>query len=539
MHTIFSKIADLQNDDFKLEMVTTTDVLKKLSTLHQHKATGLDTIPSRFLRDSATTITPAITHIINLSIQHGQVPVDFKLARVTPIHKKGSTLEPGNYRPVSILSSISKVMERLVYEQVEKYLATKNLIYQLQSGFRTNHSTDTCLLYLTDRIKYEVDVGKYCGMIMLDLQKAFDTVNHSILIAKLKAIGFDKSSTNWMQSYLEGRKQVVEVNASLSPPLPVSCGVPQGSILGPLLFLIYVNDMTSACDCELFLFADDSALLVSGRDKSQVERALSSELSKICTWLADNKLSIHLGKTESILFGSPRNLKKAVDFTIAVGNNIITRKEEITYLGTVLEANLSGDKMAAKVIKKVNQRTRYLYRVSSLVNNSTLRTLARTLIQPHFDYACTSWYHSTSKVLKTRLQTSQNKLVRLLLSLPPRSHLTPAHFFKVGWLRVEDRVKQLALGLVYKIHYTSLIPSYLSNYFQNVKDRHDHYTRGSKTNHVKHRFATKKGQNSFSHYATTMWNDLPSPIRDIPSVLSFKTALKENLHVAATQTWPQ
>ena len=212
---------------------------------------------------------------------------------------------------MSILSSISKVMERLVYEQVEKYLATKNLMYLFQSGFRTNHSTDTCLLYLTDRIKYEVDAGKYCGMIMLDLQKAFDTVNHSILIAKLKAIGFDKSSTNWMQSYLEGRKQVVEVNASLSPPLPVSCGVPQGSILGPLLFLVYVNDMASACDYELFLFADDSALLVSGRDKSQVERALSSELRKICTWLADNKLSIHLGKTESILFGSPRNLKKS------------------------------------------------------------------------------------------------------------------------------------------------------------------------------------------------------------------------------------
>ena len=146
-------------------------------------------------------------------------------------------------------------------------------MYEFQSSLRTNHSTDTCLLYLTDHIKQEVDASKYCGMVMLDLQKAFDTVNHSILLDKLKAIGFDKTATSWMQSYLEGRKQVVEVNGTLSPPLPVSCGVPQGSILGPLLFLIYVNDMSSACDCELFLFADDSALLVSGRDKSQVEKA--------------------------------------------------------------------------------------------------------------------------------------------------------------------------------------------------------------------------------------------------------------------------
>ena len=192
-------------------------------------------------------------------------------------------------------------------------------MYQLQSGFRTNHSTDTCLLYLTDHIKQEVDTGKYCGMVMLDLQKAFNTVNHAILLDKLKAIGFDKTATRWMQSYLEGRKQVVEVNGTLSPPLSVSCGVPQGSILGPLLFLIYVNDMSSACDCELFLFADDSALLVSDRDKSQVEKILSAELGKICIWPEDNKLSLHLGNTESILFGSLHYLNKVSDFKIIVG----------------------------------------------------------------------------------------------------------------------------------------------------------------------------------------------------------------------------
>ena len=128
-----------------------------------------------------------------------------------------------------------------------------------------------------------------------------------------------------MQSYLEGREQMVEVNGTLSSPLPVSCGVPQGSIVGPLLFLIYVNDMTSACDCNLFLFTDDSALLVSDRNKLQV---LSSKLGRICTWLSDNKLSLHLGKTESILFGSNSNLSKADDFLIRVGDNIITRKEE-------------------------------------------------------------------------------------------------------------------------------------------------------------------------------------------------------------------
>ena len=302
------------------------EVFNKLSAMQPHKATGHDNIPSKFLRDAASAIAPCITHIVNLSIAQGVVPQDFKLAKVTALHKKGSKLDPGNYRPVSIISSISKVVERIVCEQIEKYLATKNLMYEYQSGFRTSHSTDTCLLYLSDHIKQEVDAGKYCGMVMLDLQKA----SNSILLNKLKAIGFDNTSVSWMQSYLEGREQMVEVNGTLSPPLPVSCGVPQGSILGPLLFLIYVNDMSSACDCNLFLFADDSALLASHKNKQEVERVLSSELGRISTWLADNKLSLHLGKTESILFGSNSKLSKADGFTVKVGDNIITRKDEMT-----------------------------------------------------------------------------------------------------------------------------------------------------------------------------------------------------------------
>merc|ERR1711888_118149 len=198
-------------EEFKLSLVTIEEVLNKLNAMQPHKATGHDNIPSKFLRDAASSIAPCMTHIVNLSIKQGQVPYDFKMAKITALHKKGSKLDPGNYRPVSILNSTSKVMEKVVYEQIEKYLATKKLMYEFQSGFRTSHSTDTCLLYLSDHIKQEVDAGKYCGMVMLDLQKAFDTVNHSILLNKLSAIGFDSTSLSWMQSYLEKREQIVEV----------------------------------------------------------------------------------------------------------------------------------------------------------------------------------------------------------------------------------------------------------------------------------------------------------------------------------------
>ncbi|KAJ3587836.1 hypothetical protein NHX12_011431 [Muraenolepis orangiensis] len=220
----FYRTLGVVKDSFKISPVTAEDVLLKLRALQPTKATGHDGIPTRFLRDAAVAIAPVVAHITNLSIRQGHVPQEFKLVRVVPLYKKGSKLDPGNYRPVSILCSISKVIERLIYEKVNTYLLNHKLLFKFQSGFRRSHSTDTCLLYLTDYIRCEVDAGKYCGMVMLDLQKAFNTVNHSILLNKLRAIGFDSLSVNWVRSYLEGREQVVEVNGTLSTSLPVECG---------------------------------------------------------------------------------------------------------------------------------------------------------------------------------------------------------------------------------------------------------------------------------------------------------------------------
>ncbi len=267
----------VQADAFVFSAVSEDTVFKKFKAMQPAKAMGQDEIPVRFLQDVAEAIMPCLTFIINLSLEQRHVPDDFKLARVIPLHKKGSKLDPGNYCPVSILNSVSKVMEKIIFDQINEYLAQNNLLYKFQSGFRPSHSTDTCLLYLTDLIRTEIDDGKYCGMVLLDLQKAFDTVNFSILLFKLKALGFNSASIQRVRSYLEGRRQVVEVSGTISSPLQSTCGVPQGNILGPLLFLIYVNDMKAACDNNLFLFADDAAILVSHRDKREVEKSLSQE----------------------------------------------------------------------------------------------------------------------------------------------------------------------------------------------------------------------------------------------------------------------
>ena len=193
------------------------------------------------------------------------VPDDFKLARVLPIYKKGNRNYEGNYRPVSILPVASKVLEKIVYNQMHKYLEQNNLIYAFQSGFRSAHSTDTALTFLADKLRANMDEGLYTGMVLIDLQKAFDTVEYTILTTKLNAIGIDDSAGSWFKSYLTGRKQVVKINGRLSTAGNITCGVPQGSILGPLLFNIYVNHMITSVNCDLFLYADDSTLLVSGK----------------------------------------------------------------------------------------------------------------------------------------------------------------------------------------------------------------------------------------------------------------------------------
>lgn len=295
---------------FSFSVVGEGEVLKILLGIGRKKATGLDSLPARFISDGSRQIAWPLTHIINLSIHLSKVPREFKLARIVPLHKKNCKTEVGNYRPVSILPVISKVLERVVYNQFETYLSDHSLLYQFQSGFRAGYSTDSCLIHLTDYIRLQVDGGKYAGMVLLDLQKAFDTVNHDILLMKLDALGLDDRAVAWFRSYLAERNQRVYINGTLSSQRGIECGVPQGSILGPLLFLAYVNDMERAVNCRLLLYADDSALLVSGKSAEDITTKLSRELQSVKNWLVDNRLSLHLGKTESKLFGSPKQLKK-------------------------------------------------------------------------------------------------------------------------------------------------------------------------------------------------------------------------------------
>ena len=361
-------------------------------------------------------------------------------------------------------------------------------------------------------------------MVLLDLQKAFDTVDHSILLQELKAIGLEKPAVNWFKAYLSNRLQCVEIGDILSAPANVICGVPQGSILGPLLFLIYVNDMPSAVKCKLLLYADDSALLEAGKSVDDIQQRLSVELQSVREWLTDNKLSLHLGKTESILFGSKQRLSKSESIDVTCDGQILASKSCVKYLGATLDQSLSGSQIADNIISKSNAKLKFLYRQTRHFDSHTKKLLTSALIQCHLDYASTSWYSGLTKYYKNRLQTTQNKIVRYLLNAPPRSHIGYTEFVRVKMLLVELRVKQLKLNHLHNIIHGNA-PSYLTSSFQFNSSHHN--TRAGPLSLIVPSVKSF-GQSSFFYTGAVVWNSLPSHLKSNYKS-AFKSAVKQFL----------
>ena len=513
------------SDKFRLNVVSEDEICKIVNSIGANKATGLDSLPSRFIKDSCDAIISPLTHIVNLSLCSGKVPCDLKEARVVPLYKKKDKTDTGNYRPVSILSIISKVLEKSVYKQVEDYLLVNKLLFDCQSGFRSGFSTDTCLIHLTDLIRNEMDKGNYTGMVLLDLQKAFDTVDHSIMLQKLAALGFDNKSVSWFSSYLTDRRQCIDLNGTHSPFLKITCGVPQGSILGPLLFLIYVNDMEAAVSCKLFLYADDSALLVSGKCINTIEYQLSCQLQQVSEWLIDNKLSLHLGKTESILFASKPKLKKYSQLNITCNDIKIQSTASVTYLGAELDQSLSGEAMGAKIIKKSSSRLRYLYRKGKFLTSHAKKLLASALIQCHFDYASSFWYTGLTQKTKSKLQVTQNQIIRFILNLPQRAHIGANEFVQMDWLPVHYRVDHIKLLHMYKI-INNLAPLYLTENITPIIECHKYNTRSSSHNLVINSYSSY-AEKSFHVTGIKLWNNLEPSIKSkAANIVQFKKNVK-------------
>ena len=290
---------------FILHHVNRDEVISCILNLQGEKSPGYDGITNAILKLIYGTIVDLLTHILNLSFSEGYFPNELKIAKVIPIYKSGDADLVSNYRPVSVLSAISKIFERLVYSRLATFIDQNNLLYSSQYGFRKGHSTYMAALKFTDDIAFNLDNGISTVALFIDLSKAFDTINHTILLNKLYIYGIRGVAHNWFRSYLTHRKQYVHFNSKHSTINNVNIGVPQGSILGPLLFILYINDMyKSSSLLKFILFADDTTVYYHNSDVERAIHVASLELNNLATWLAANKLSLNINKTKLLVFNN-------------------------------------------------------------------------------------------------------------------------------------------------------------------------------------------------------------------------------------------
>ena len=334
---------DPTDETFSLQFPSVNTVTRLLKTIDEKKSAGLDNIPNKLLKIAAEVVAPSLTKIFIQSIITGIFPEEWKEARVSPLYKSGAKNDPSNYRPISVIPTVSKIYEKIIYDQLYDYLNTYNLLTCCQSGFRSFHSTLTALLEATNDWSVNIDNGMLNGVVFIDLKKAFDTIDHEILLLKLSNYGVDSTSLKLFQSYLTNRSQKCKVNGELSNSSPLTCGIPQGSSLGPLLFLIYINDLPNCLDmAKPRMFADDTSVSYACDSLDEIQNVINSELKNLNSWLIANRLSLNITKTEFMIIGSRQRMNATQnDIAIRIRDREINRADVVKSLGMHIDRHLS------------------------------------------------------------------------------------------------------------------------------------------------------------------------------------------------------
>ena len=511
---------------FELQPTNPNKVFSLLNKLDKSKATGLDTISARFVRECADLICVPICDIFNQSISQGKFPDDWKYARVTPLFKQGNRDDVNNYRPISVIPIVAKVFERIVYDQLYAYLEEHDILYQNQSGFRATHSTVTALLEATDSWAYNIDNGKINGVIFLDLKKAFDTVDHQILLSKLNYYGIHGKSFKWFQSYLENRTQKCSVNGSLSSSCSLTCGVPQGTILGPLLFLLYINDLPNCLsNCEPRMYADDTHLTYAGGDLESIQLCLNEDLTNVFNWLQANKLTLNMTKTEFMLIGSRQRLGTlTASPTIRMNSTQVSQVTSTKSLGVIIDDRLDWHSHIEKLTKKIASGIGCLKRVRHLIPASTLHLLYQALVKPHFDYCDIVW-GSCGITLRDKLQKLQIRAARVLTFSSYDADATKLLEF-LSWKNLTSQQEIHRVTMVFKCLH-GLAPEYLNSKFKWRNSAYDLRDSENKLNVPLPR--TNYYRKSFSYSGATLWNSLPCDIRNTESLGLFKRKINATL----------
>ena len=508
------------NQSFKINLTTKDEVETIINNFNTSKSVGPNSVLPGILNKVSGILSEPISKICNISFQTGIFPDPLKLSKIIPIHKKGSKLEVENYRPISLLSNINKILEKLMHFRLQVYLEKHEMIYKLQFGFREKHSTNHAILSIIEKIQNAMENDQLAIGIFIDLQKAFDTVNHEILLDKLKYYGVKGTSNDWFKSYLSNRKQFTCVDGVNSTVRNVLHGVPQGSVLGPLLFLLYVNDLNQCIkNSSVFHFADDTNLMYVPerklRNKNLVRR-LNTDLKSLNNWLLSNKISLNTNKTELIFFRK-KNTPLPKHKVILNGFKL-TPSSSIRYVGLVIDEHLTYKNHMQSLNVKLKRANNILSIVRHYVPKSFLTQIYYGQFNSHLTYGCQAW--GNNKHAMSQALVLQKKAVRIMNFCGPQTHASPL-FRALNILKVPDLIK---LNNVMFVHDTinEKSPAHFNDYFAMVKPQ----SRYSTTRNPKSLCSIPLGSIELSHYSNRCfvkqkcaidWNETVKSLSDANS----------------------
>ena len=492
-----------------------------LRNLDVNKALGPDGIPARVLKECANELAPSLCYLFNKSLSLSVVPSQWKLAHVVPIHKKGSKEHVSNYRPVSLLCILSKVLERCVFNRLYKHLAP--VLQDAQHGFIRGRSTVTELLTFLHDIGAALDKSLETDVVYLDLPKAFDSVDHGKLVLKLKQHGVEGNLLSWLANYLSDRKQRTVVSGALSKPLPVISGVPQGSLLGPLLFVVYTNDIqaTAASSCSILIFADDTKCYktIETQDDS---RKLQEGLDLLYRWSIRWRLNLNIKKKCDCV--NITRKKYPANHVYSLGGKNLRKTDSQQDLGLLTSSNAKFSKHGSKVINKANSMLGLLKRNCSSKHFSVRarRLLYLALVKTHLDYASEAW-SGQSLNITSAIERVQRRATNYILGIPSRS---------VPYKERLSRTNLLPLTYWHEIKDILFIHGCLNGKYNINIERFVKFA--PETNHrswchnnfVIPRSRTKHFQQSFFIRSCRLWNSLPKELKLVNSTTNFKKQLK-------------
>ena len=514
-------------ESFKFKAVQRKTIVDILTNLNCSRSYGPDSVSNYILKNTGLTLVNHLVHIFNVCIIEQKIPDEWKVAHIIPIYKKGDPIEPVNYRPISLISPVYKLFEKALYFQMAEFCGNHNILSEHQHGFRKGRSTESAINILTEALHKNISENNFCPTLLLDFSKAFDTVDPEILLSKLQYYGFSQSALKIIAEMVCDRKIVVKVRDKFSQAEQILSGVPQGSVLGPFLFILYINDFHNCLNnANVLQYADDTLIHTHGKNLNQAISSLTDDFFSAYNWFNVNKLKLNINKTKFIIFSTKHNLKISCAHSkeISLNNQVLKFSPtcSVNYLGITLDSELNFHSHISQLCKNISRKLGFLSHTKFLLPLKIRKLIYSSLILPNITYCINGWSHTNVTSLN-HLKVIYNRICRSVLLTKRRDMSTQQLYQELNWLNLEQYIKFHLAVLAYKfVNHLLLYELPFPEFINSIVDyplRTNNNFRLPLCNHP-------NKSHMLTYRSSKIWNRLPENIKSINTISSFKKHLK-------------